>query len=374
MARLAHIRAVLAVRLWLQSGQAYQEGRAWWRSERRIRAAAGGRVGIAHLPDAEIHWPSLDGAPYAGQIWAIEAELTPKPLARTTGIMRAMLTRTSDYGPAGTPSIGRPLRPDRLPDRPRRRLDRDPVDRRPPRAVAAPDGRPGPAPGRAAVSIWGWLKLTIAVWLFRQALKLTGWLIAAAVAVAAWPITVVAAVGYGAAWLRGWPPARLWRAACWSLPMTAVYFTGQAPAAAVLARGRAGPGQRLGRCVAAAGRPRDLAGRAAGGPGRGPGRAGDRRIVVGVADLRRHHRPGRADRLRAGLVRRTPVAAPGPLRPRPGRRPRHGAAADRPGPGRGRGDHPRHRAPVAARPGRPGRLVQPPFGDHRLVGQRGRRT
>jgi hypothetical protein len=78
------------------------------------------------------------------------------------------------------------------------------------------------------VSIWGWLKLTIAVWLFRQALKLTGWLLAAAVAVAAWPITVVALLGYGAAWLRGWPPARLWHAAGWSLPMTAVYFTGQA--------------------------------------------------------------------------------------------------------------------------------------------------
>jgi hypothetical protein len=28
VSRLAHIRAVLAVRLWLQSGQAYQEGRA----------------------------------------------------------------------------------------------------------------------------------------------------------------------------------------------------------------------------------------------------------------------------------------------------------------------------------------------------------
>jgi hypothetical protein len=103
--RLPHIRAVLAVRLWLQSSLAYQQGQGWWRSERRIRAAAGGRVGIAHLPDAEVHWPSLDGAPYAGQIWAIEAELTPKPLARTTGIMRALLTRTSDYGPHGTPSI-----------------------------------------------------------------------------------------------------------------------------------------------------------------------------------------------------------------------------------------------------------------------------
>jgi hypothetical protein len=65
--RLAHIRAVLAVRLWLQSGEVYREGKAWWRSERRIRAAAGGRVGIAHLPDAEIHWPSLDDSPYAGR-------------------------------------------------------------------------------------------------------------------------------------------------------------------------------------------------------------------------------------------------------------------------------------------------------------------
>jgi hypothetical protein len=97
--RLAHIRAVLAVRLWLQSGQAYGDGMAWWRSERRIRAAAGRKIGIAHIPDAEIHWPSLEGAPYAGQIWAIEAELTPKPLARTTGIMRGMLARTTDYGP-----------------------------------------------------------------------------------------------------------------------------------------------------------------------------------------------------------------------------------------------------------------------------------
>jgi hypothetical protein len=77
------------------------------------------------------------------------------------------------------------------------------------------------------VSIWGWLKLTIAVWLFRQALKATGWLIMAAAAVAAWPITIVATAGYLAAWLRGWPPARLWHAAAWSLPMTAVYLIGQ---------------------------------------------------------------------------------------------------------------------------------------------------
>ena len=107
MTRLAHIRAVLATRLWLQSGEVYQDGQAWWRSERRIRAAAGGQAGTAHIPDAEVHWPSLDGSPYAGQIWAIEAELTPKPLDRTTAIMRELLARTSDYGP-GSSSAARP--------------------------------------------------------------------------------------------------------------------------------------------------------------------------------------------------------------------------------------------------------------------------
>jgi hypothetical protein len=101
--RLAHIRAVLAVRLWLQAGEVYRDGQAWWRSERRIRAAAGGQAGTAHIPDAEVHWPSPDGSPYAGQIWAIEAELTPKPLDRTTAIMRELLARTSDYGPGNRP-------------------------------------------------------------------------------------------------------------------------------------------------------------------------------------------------------------------------------------------------------------------------------
>jgi hypothetical protein len=101
--RLAHIRAVLAARLWLQSGEVYQDGQAWWRSERRIRAT-GGHAGTAHIPDAEIHWPSLDSSPYGGQIWAIVAELAPKPLDRTTAIMRELLTRTSDYGPGPTTS------------------------------------------------------------------------------------------------------------------------------------------------------------------------------------------------------------------------------------------------------------------------------
>jgi hypothetical protein len=91
LARLAHIRAVLAARLWLARGQAWQDRQAWWHSERRLRAARPpGSTG--HVPDAEIHWPSIEGSPYAGQVWAVEVELTPKPLARTTGIMTGLLS------------------------------------------------------------------------------------------------------------------------------------------------------------------------------------------------------------------------------------------------------------------------------------------
>ena len=92
LGRLAHIRAVLAARLWLETGPAWTSGSAWWHSERRLRAAqpAAGRGG--HLPDAEIHWPSIPASPYAGQVWAIEVELTPKPLARTVRIMGGLLS------------------------------------------------------------------------------------------------------------------------------------------------------------------------------------------------------------------------------------------------------------------------------------------
>src|ERR1700728_3425236 len=51
LARLAHIRAVLAIRLSLEAGDVYRDGRAWWRSERRIRAAAGGGGGLGPVSD-----------------------------------------------------------------------------------------------------------------------------------------------------------------------------------------------------------------------------------------------------------------------------------------------------------------------------------
>jgi hypothetical protein len=55
------------------------------------------------------------------------------------------------------------------------------------------------------------------------------------VLVAAAPVTVVGIVSAGAAWLRGWPPGRLHRAAAWSLPMVAAWL------AAIAIRDRAGP-------------------------------------------------------------------------------------------------------------------------------------
>jgi hypothetical protein len=110
LARLAHVRAVAAT-------DGYQAASAFWRCERRIRSRHG--VGVRqHLPDAEVHWPdgarSRDGTPigWAGECWAIEAEISPKTVARTTAIMREILFRTGDYGclAADVAVPGRPAR------------------------------------------------------------------------------------------------------------------------------------------------------------------------------------------------------------------------------------------------------------------------
>jgi len=103
LGRLRHIRAVAAVRLSLEHGTAYRSAGAYWRSERRIRARLGGRVGVrAHVPDAEVHWPAAAAA-YGGELWGIEVELTAKALPRTVAIMREMLARTGDFQPGEAP-------------------------------------------------------------------------------------------------------------------------------------------------------------------------------------------------------------------------------------------------------------------------------
>jgi hypothetical protein len=78
-----------------------------------LRAAAPVPARAGHLPDAEVHWPSLDASPYAGQVWAVEVELTPKPLPRTARIMGGLVTpgRYAQViylaAPAARPVLGR---------------------------------------------------------------------------------------------------------------------------------------------------------------------------------------------------------------------------------------------------------------------------
>src|SRR5689334_4994472 len=92
LGRLAHVRAILAARLWMEASPAWRESQPWWHSERRLLAGQPAAERAEHTPDAEIHWPSIDGSPYAGQIWAIEVELTPKSAGRTTRIMAGLLS------------------------------------------------------------------------------------------------------------------------------------------------------------------------------------------------------------------------------------------------------------------------------------------
>jgi hypothetical protein len=122
LSRLAHIRAVAAARIALESTGTYRLAAGYWRCERRIRSRHG--VGVRqHLPDAEVHWPDAvpeagsgeagrDPVAWAGECWAVEAELSPKTVARTVGIMQEILWRTGDYGcPAAEASVpGRPPR------------------------------------------------------------------------------------------------------------------------------------------------------------------------------------------------------------------------------------------------------------------------
>jgi hypothetical protein len=111
LSRLAHIRAVTAARLALEATAGFQAAGAYWRCERRIRARHG--VGVRqHLPDAEVQWPDGSGVGWAGECWAVEAELTAKTATRTESIMREILFRTGDYGcPAAEAVVpGRPPR------------------------------------------------------------------------------------------------------------------------------------------------------------------------------------------------------------------------------------------------------------------------
>ena len=75
------------------------------------------------------------------------------------------------------------------------------------------------------------LQILVARWALRWLVRLIVWTAALVVLIAAAPVTSVAAVAVAGAWLRGWPPSRLRRAAAWSLPMTGIYLLATAVAA-----------------------------------------------------------------------------------------------------------------------------------------------
>ena len=64
---------------------------------------------------------------------------------------------------------------------------------------------------------------------------------AAALVVAAAPVSLVALISVTAAWLNGWPPRRLYRAALWCAPMVAVWLAATAIATRSLAKVGAAP-------------------------------------------------------------------------------------------------------------------------------------
>jgi hypothetical protein len=60
--------------------------------------------------------------------------------------------------------------------------------------------------------------------ILRWLARLAAWTIGVIAAVMAAPVTGVTLTGLAVAWSRGWPPARLRKAAAWSLPMTAPWL------------------------------------------------------------------------------------------------------------------------------------------------------
>ena len=70
----------------------------------------------------------------------------------------------------------------------------------------------------------GLLRTLALLWLARQAFRLARLLLTAAILAALWPVTAAAILAAAGAWLAGWPPARLYRAAAWASPVAAVWL------------------------------------------------------------------------------------------------------------------------------------------------------
>jgi hypothetical protein len=56
------------------------------------------------------------------------------------------------------------------------------------------------------VTFWAYLRFYLLLWTLRASWRVLRWLVTAAVLIAAAPVTLVAAIAFVGAWLRGWPP------------------------------------------------------------------------------------------------------------------------------------------------------------------------
>jgi hypothetical protein len=105
---LRHTHAVTDVRLAVERTPAFRDGGARWRSERSILGALEFPTRRQHIPDGEVHWPADCASPWAGEIWAVEVEISPKTVERTAEIMHEVLTQIGDFGraPVSNPGPG----------------------------------------------------------------------------------------------------------------------------------------------------------------------------------------------------------------------------------------------------------------------------
>ena len=101
---LRHTHAVTDVRLAIQQAPAFGEGGGWWRAERSMLTELEFPGRPEHVPDGEVYWPASTGSPSAGQVLAVEVEISRKSVVRTAAIMREVLARIGDYGTPATAS------------------------------------------------------------------------------------------------------------------------------------------------------------------------------------------------------------------------------------------------------------------------------
>jgi hypothetical protein len=102
---LRHTHAVTDVRIAVERADVFREGGAWWRPERLIWSGLEFPIETQHVPDGELHWPDGSGLPWAGEVWAVEVEISHKTIETSARIMQEVLTQTGASGgvPAGGP-------------------------------------------------------------------------------------------------------------------------------------------------------------------------------------------------------------------------------------------------------------------------------